>query len=157
MYTTAPFTTLTEITGEPSLTVYVSSANTRGQGLGQLNIGLVELTPDGSGHEFSHERVGLVGLGPKPQAIRIPLSIASQRIDPGDRLMLTITSSDAAVALPAPGPDPFFINHDARAPSFLTIPIVPVNRKPPPGAPPSGVSYTDNPLKAICQTLGLPC
>jgi len=157
VYTTAPFTTLTEITGEPSLTVYVSSANTRGQGLGQLNIGLVELTPNGSGHEFSHERVGLVGLGPKPQAIRIPLSIASQRIDPGDRLMLTITSSDAAVALPAPGPDPFFINHDARAPSFLTIPIVPVNRKPPPGAPPSGVSYTDNPLKAICQTLGLPC
>jgi len=59
--------------------------------------------------------------------------------------------------LPAPGPDPFFINHDARAPSFLTIPIAPINRTPPPGAPPSGVSYTDNPLKAICQTLALPC
>jgi len=157
VYTTAPFTKTVEITGEPTLTVYVSSSNAQSHGLGQLNIGLSELTSNGSAQEFSHARVGLVGLGPKPIAIRIPLSIASRRIDAGNKLMLSIASTDLAEALPAPGPDPFSVVHDARAGSALTIPIAPIGRTPPPGTPPTGVSYTQDPVKAICDTLGLPC
>jgi len=68
-----------------------------------------------------------------------------------------ISSSDTLIAFPAPGPDAFYINHDARWPSSLTIPIAPISRTPPSGAPPSGTSYTDDPLKAICETIGLPC
>jgi len=157
VYTTRPFTTTTEITGEPVATIYVSSANATSMGNGQLNIGLSELTPDGSAHEFAHERIGLIGLGPKPVAVRIPLSISGHRIAAGSRLMFAIASSDLAEALPAPGIDPFYVHHDRNAPSSITIPIAPINRIPPPGAPPTGVSYTDDPLKAICSTFNLPC
>ena len=68
-----------------------------------------------------------------------------------------IASSDVAEAFPAPGIDPFYVHHDRNTPSSITIPIAPINRHPPPGTPPSGVSYTDDPLKAICTTLNLPC
>jgi hypothetical protein len=157
VYSSAPFTTKTEITGEPWATIYVSSANAHSAGNGQLNIGLSELSPNGSAHEFSHARVGLIGLGPKPVAVRIPLSISARRIAVGNRLMLAIASSDLAVALPAPGTDPFYVHHDSNAPSFITIPIAPIGRTPPPGQPPTGVSYTDDPIAAICTTLNLPC
>ena len=157
VYMSSPFTTTTEITGEPVATFYVSSANVSGQGLGQLNVGLSDVDAKGNATEFSHERLGLIGLGPRPVPIRIPLSVSGHRIPPGDRLMLVVASSDTAVAFPAPGPDAFYINHNAAEPSSITIPIAPVSRTPPPGAPPSGVSYTDNPLKAICETIGLPC
>lgn len=157
VYLTTPFASMTEITGEPTATFYVSSANTNGRGLGQLNVGLSDVDPQGNAVEFSHERLGLIGLGPKPVPVHMRLSLSSRRIVAGHRLMLVIASSDTAVVLPAPGPDPFYINHDAGAPSSLTIPIAPINRVLPPGAPPSGVSYTQDPLKAICETLGLPC
>jgi predicted acyl esterase len=157
VYSSAPFTTKTEITGEPWATIYVSSANAHSAGNGQLNIGLSELSPNGSAHEFSHARIGLIGLGPKPVAVRIPLSIAARRIAAGNRLMLAVASSDLAVALPAPGTDPFYVHHDRTAPSFITIPIAPIGRTPPPGQPPTGVSYTDDPIAAICTTLNLPC
>jgi predicted acyl esterase len=157
VYMSAPFTTTTEITGEPAVTFFVSSANTSNQGLGQLNVGLSDVDASGKASEFSHERLGLIGLGPTPIPVHMRLSVSSHRIPPGHTLMLVVASSDTAVAIPAPGPDPFFVNHDARAPSSLTIPIVPVSRIPPPGLPPSGVSYTDDPLKAICETFGLPC
>jgi ABC-2 type transport system ATP-binding protein len=156
-YTTAPFTTATEITGEPWATIYVSSANAQSKGNGQLNIGLSELSPNGYAHEFSHARIGLIGLGTKPVAVRIPLSVSGHRIAAGSRLMLAIASSDLAEAIPAPGTDSFYVHHDAVAPSFITIPIVPIGRTAPPGQPPTGVSYTDNPVAAICTTLNLPC
>jgi ABC-2 type transport system ATP-binding protein len=157
VYTTPPFAETTEITGEPSATIYVSSANAQSSGNGQLNIGLSELAPDGSAHEFSHARIGLTGLGADPVAVHVPLSIASHRIDAGNALMLVITPSDIAVALPAPGIDPWYVHHDAAAPSSIALPVVPVDRTTPPGQPPSGSSYTDDPTGAICGALNLPC
>ena len=99
----------------------------------------------------------LIGLGPDPVAVHVPLSIASHRIDAGNALMLVITPSDIAVALPAPGIDPWYVHHDAAAPSSIALPVVPVDRTPPPGQPPSGSSYTDDPTGAICGALNLPC
>jgi hypothetical protein len=71
--------------------------------------------------------------------------------------MLSITSSDLFVAFPAQGIDAFYVNHDANAPSSIVVPFVPVDRVPPPGAPPSGAGFTDDPLGAICTALSLPC
>jgi hypothetical protein len=34
---------------------------------------------------------------------------------------------------------------------------VPVDRVPPPGNPPSGAAFTDDPMGAICTALNLPC
>ncbi len=50
---------------------------------------------------------------------------------------------------------PFIAGLDT--PASGTLPLPPLGRVAPPGAPPSGVSYTDDPLKAICETLALPC
>ena len=157
VYATEPFAETAEVTGQPSATIYVSSANAGSRGAGQLHIGLAELAPDGSAHEFSHARIGLTGLGPAPVAVNIPLTVASHRIDAGNRLMLAITPSDVAVAFPASGTDPFYVHHDAAAPSSITIPFVPVDRVPPPGDPPSGAAFTEDPLGAICEALSLPC
>jgi len=71
--------------------------------------------------------------------------------------MLPVASSDLFVAFPARGVDAFSVNHEANAPSAITVPFVPVNRVPPPGAPPSGAGFTEDPLGAICTALTLPC
>ncbi len=157
LYRTAPFESAAEITGEPWATIVVSSTNASSAGTGQLNLGLSELAADGSSHEFSHARIGLTGLGPTPRAVRVPMSISAHRIDPGSRLVLTIASSDVAVALPAPGLDPFFVHHEVDAPSWLSIPMVRVGRPQPPGMPPTGAAYTTDPAGAICDTFDLPC
>ena len=157
VYATSPFASKAEVAGQPVATIYVSSANTSSKGTGQLHIGLSELSPDGSALEFSHARIGLYGLGPSPTAVTIPLTVASQRIDPGNRLMLSIASSDLFVAFPARGIDAFYVHHDANGPSSVTIPFVPVDRVAPPGTPPSGAGFTDDPLGAICTALSLPC
>ncbi|MGH7823246.1 MAG: CocE/NonD family hydrolase C-terminal non-catalytic domain-containing protein [Candidatus Binatia bacterium] len=159
VYESGVFADTTEITGEPVATIWVSSANadSPGAGTAQLNVGLSELFPDGSAHEFSHARIGLSGLGSTPVPVVARLSVASHRIDAGNELMLVIASSDATETLPAPGVDPFYVHHDAGAPSSITLPIVPVDRTPPAGDPPSGTAYTDDPLGAICTVLGLPC
>ncbi|MGH2726742.1 MAG: hypothetical protein ACRDKS_07170, partial [Actinomycetota bacterium] len=68
-----------------------------------------------------------------------------------------ITPSDVAVTFLARGLDPFFVHHDANAPSAITIPLVPVDRVPPAGDPPSGAGFTEDPLGAICEALSLPC
>jgi hypothetical protein len=99
----------------------------------------------------------LYGLGPALTAVTIPLTVASQRIDPGNRLMLSITSSDLFVAFPARGTDAFYVHHDANGPSSIAVPFVPVDRVAPAGAPPNGAGFTDDPLGAICTALSLPC
>jgi predicted acyl esterase len=157
VYTTEPLAQTTEFTGQPSATIYVSSANAASEGEGQLHIGLSELGPDGSAHEFSHARIGLTGLGPTPVAVPIALTIASHRVDAGNRLMLTITPSDVAVAFPARGLDAFYVHHDAGVPSSISLPVVPIDRVPPAGDPPSGAGFTEDPLGAICIALSLPC
>jgi predicted acyl esterase len=157
VYSTPPFDATAEIDGQPVATIFASSANAASKGTGQLHIGLSELSPDGSAQEFAHARIGLFGLGPTPQAITIPLTVASRRIDPANRLMLSITSSDLFVAFPAQGIDAFYVHHETANPSSLTVPFVPVDRVPPAGEPPSGAGFTDDPLGAICTALSLPC
>lgn len=155
VYRTAPFAETTEITGSPIATVYVSSDTPGGEG--QLHLGLYELAPDGSAHEFTHARIGLTDLGAEPVQVTIPLTVASHRIDAGNRLMLAISSSDIAVTLPFHGLAPYFVHHDLAAPSSITFPVVPVDRPQPAGAPPSGAGFTEDPLGAICTALNLPC
>lgn len=157
VFQTEPFARTAEVTGEPVATIFVSSSNADSAGKGQLNLGLAEIAPDGSVQEFSHARIGLADLGPKPRAVRVPLSIAGHRVDAGSRLMLTITSSDVADAMPAPGVDPFFVHHDARTPSRIAVPFAPIDRRPPAGEPPMGAAYTSDPIGAICAVFGLPC
>ncbi|MGH2785166.1 MAG: CocE/NonD family hydrolase [Actinomycetota bacterium] len=155
VYATSPVTETMEVTGGPTATIYVSSPTEGAEG--QLHIGLSELEPGGSAHEFSHARIGLTGLGPDLVAVTIPLTIASHRVDAGNRLMLSISSSDVAVAFTARGLDPYFVHHDAVSPSAISVPLVPVDRIPPVGEPPSGAGFTEDPLGAICQALSLPC
>ena len=157
VYATTPLATTMEVTGQPFARIYVSSTNAASEGSGQLHLGLAELEPNGSAHEFSHGRIGLTGLGPTPVAIDIPMSVSSHRVDQGNRLMLSITSSDVFVIFPDHGLDPYYVHHDAAAPSAVFVPTVPVGRVPPPGAPPSGSGFTEDPLGAICQALRLPC
>lgn len=157
VYSTAPLAATMEVAGLPSARVYVSSANAASKGSGQLHVGLAELTPEGDAQEFAHGRIGLTGLGPAPVAVDIPLTVSSHRIDKGNRLMLSITSSDVFVIFPDHGTDDYFVHHDAAAPSAIFVPVVPVGRTPPAGAPPSGAGFTEDPLGAICQALHLPC
>lgn len=157
VYATPPLDETMEVTGLPTATIYVSSANASGNGNGQLHMGLSELTPDGSVHEFTHARIGLSGLGPAPVAISVPFTVGSHRIDAGNRLMLAITSADIAVTFPARGLEPFYVHHDASAPSSISFSVVPVDRVPPAGDPPSGAGFTEDPLGAICTALRLPC
>jgi predicted acyl esterase len=157
IYTSKPLAATMEITGWPSATIYVSSSNASGAGDGQLHIGLSELAGDGSAFEFAHGRIGLTGLGPTPVAVTIPLTVASHRVDPGNRVMLSIAASDVAIAFSARGLDAFYVHHDASAPSSISLPVVPVDRDPPPGDPPSGAGFTEDPLGAICTALSLPC
>jgi pimeloyl-ACP methyl ester carboxylesterase len=154
VYATEPLVAPLEVTGEPAATIYVSGA---AGGEGQLHVGLAELEPNGSAHEFAHARIGLTGLGPESVPVTLPLTTASHRIDPGNRLMLVIASADVAVTFPARGLAPFFVHHDIAAPSTIALPVVPVDRTPPAGDPPSGAGFTEDPLGAICQALNLPC
>lgn len=157
VYLTGSYDETIEITGEPSATIWVSSANPASEGAGQLNLSLSEVTPDGSAHPFSHGRRGLSGLGPQPVAVIIPLSVSGHRIAKGSTLMLSITPSDVTIALPARGADPFYVNHTTAAPSSITLPLAPVTRTPPPGNPPSGAAFTDDPVGTLCTASGLPC
>jgi predicted acyl esterase len=157
VYATTPLANTIEITGEPTTTFWVSSSNAAAQGVGQLHVFLSEVSPDGSVTTFSQAVRGLRDLGPQPRRVTIPLSLAAHRVDSGNRLVLSIAPSDVLVVIPAHGPDPFFVGYGGATPSSLFIPVVPVNRTPPPGQPPAGAAYTDDPLGAICDALGLPC
>jgi predicted acyl esterase len=157
LYRTPAMKQTMEVTGQALARIFVSSGNARGKGTGQLHLGLSEVTPDGSVLEFAHARIGLRDLGQTPMPVDLAFTIASHRINKGNRLMLSVASTDIGVVFPAQGIDPFFVHHDAGAPSSITIPVVPVDRVPPAGNPPSGAGFTEDPLGAICTALNLPC
>lgn len=157
VYLTAPFEETMEVSGLPVASIFVSSANPDGEGQGQLHIALSEVSADGSVTEFARNRRGLRTLGSDPVEVSMPLTVSDHRIDTGNRLMLTITPSDALEALPARGADAFFVHHDARAPSSVRLQFAPTDRTPPSGLPPSGASFADDPLGTICTALRLPC
>lgn len=155
-YATAPLKSAMEVTNIPKLTLWVSSANQAGEGRGQIHASISELPADGSPIEIAHGRVGLRKLGPRPRKVTIPLSVSDYRLPRGSRLMLTLMGSDLFARMPTFG-DALFIHHGRGAASSLTLPLAPINRIPPKGKPPSGVSYTDDPAGTICSTFSLPC
>jgi predicted acyl esterase len=155
-YATPALKSTWEVTNVPEVSLWVSSANQQGDGRGQIHATLSELRPDGSMVEFAHGRVGLRGLGPRARKVIVPLSVSGYRIPRGSRLALAITASDAFAVMPTAG-DPLFVHHGRGAPSFLNLPLAPLNRVPPKGKPPSGVSYADDPVGTICSTFSLPC
>jgi predicted acyl esterase len=158
LYASDPDETRTiEITGLPTLHVWVSSSDASGGGRGQLHVALSEITPDGQVTEFARNRKGLTGLGLDPVEIEMPLTISGHRIDPGNRLLLSITPSDAAQVIPEAQTDSLFLHHDTAHPSRLVVTTIDPDRTPPAGTPPGGASFTDDPLGAICAGLGLPC
>jgi predicted acyl esterase len=157
VYMTPPSTETMEITGLPSARLWVSSANAASKGTGQLHVFLSEVAADGSVHTFSQTRIGLTDLGPTPVAITVPLTVSAHRVDAGNRLMMSITPSDVGVVIPARGTDPFYVHHSSAAPSSITVPLAPVDRTAPPGEPPSGAAYTDDPIGALCEAFDLPC
>ncbi|MGH2728146.1 MAG: alpha/beta fold hydrolase, partial [Actinomycetota bacterium] len=75
VYATQPVNETMEVTGQPTATIFVSSASA--SGTGQLHLGLAELKPNGPAQEFAYARIGLSGLGPEPVAITIPFTVAS--------------------------------------------------------------------------------
>jgi predicted acyl esterase len=156
-FMTHPAPETLEIAGLPQVTLWLSSAGAAGEGVGQVHVALSEVMPDGSRFEFARNRRGLTGLGPVPSAVAFPLTVSSHRIDPGNRLMVTITPSDATVTLPFVSADPFFVHHEAAHPSRIVVPLAPVDRVPPAGALPTGPAFPGDAVATICQALGLPC
>lgn len=153
----APTTETVEITGVPSASLWLSSSNDDDQGRAQVHVSLAELTPDGQVHEFARARRGVTGLGSEPTELTLMFNATAIRIEPGNRLMVAITSGDAAVSLPAWSADSLFIHHDTDHPSSVVVPTVPVDRVPPEGAPPSGASFAEDPFGTICSFFGQSC
>lgn len=156
-YLGAPVAATVEHTGVPEAAVWVSSSNPTGEGRAQLHVALSEVTADGDVREFARARRGLRGLGATPTEVRLRFNAVSVRLEPGSRLLLSITRSDAAVALPDPGTDLLFVHHGGTSASGLTMPVVPADRIPPEGTPPTGASFLDDPLGTICSFFSAPC
>lgn len=157
VYASGPAGETMEITGLPEVSLWVSSSNTGGNGKAQLHVALAELDADGSVTEFARNRRGVRDLGPEPVLVELPLTVSAHRIDPGSRLLLTITPTDPGEAQPFLTTDTTFVHHEPGAESRLSLPLAPVNRTPPPGEPPSGPAFPDNAIGAICAAFGLPC
>ncbi len=157
-YQTEPATALVEITDLPVVTLWVSSANGSGDGLGQLHVALSEVAGD-TVTEFARSRIGLAELSGEPREIVLPLSVSSHRIDPGSRLLLTITPTDPGQTLPALTLDSFFVHHDAAHPSSVRFATIDPERTLPPsaGEPPSGPAFPADAVEVFCGVLGLEC
>jgi hypothetical protein len=156
-FLTAPATTTIEITDLPRATLWISSSNEQGHGRGQIHAALYEIGTDGSVTEFSRGTRIVTDLGPTAKPFSLSLTVSDHRIEPGNRLMLSIMASDALKAVPSASGDSIFIHHGQGASSALIVSLAPVGRRAPAGSPPSGSSYTSDPLGAICEAFSLPC
>jgi predicted acyl esterase len=154
-YQSPPAGTLMEITGEPALHAWLSTPD--GGAYGQVTVALEEVAPDGTVTQFARIRRGFADLSSTPTEKVIPLSTASWRIDPGNRLQLTIIPTDVFEATPALTNRGIVISHGPRTPSRLELPTVDPNRVPPAGEPPTGASFTADPVGSLCTALGIPC
>lgn len=157
VYVTEPLASTTEVTGLPEARVWVSSSNTAGEGAGQIHVALAEVDPSGRVVEFARGRRGARGLGAVAREVVVPLTVSDHRIDAGNRLMLSITPANAGEALPAETADSLFVHHDAQAPSSIRFETAPIDRAPPPGNPPSGAAFAEDPTGSICSALRIPC
>jgi DNA-binding transcriptional LysR family regulator len=154
-YRSARAGSLTEITGTPVAHLWLSTPD--GGSYGQVTIALEEVDSEGTVTQFARIRRGFSDLSATPTEKVIPLSTSSWRIDPTHRLQLTVIATDIAQALPALTNRSVVISHGPKAPSRLEVPTVDPNRALPPGAPPSGTSFTADPGTTLCSALGLPC
>jgi predicted acyl esterase len=154
-YETAPFTSLTEITGLVRLQLWLSTVD--GGPYGQLTASLEEVAPDGTATQFGRVRRGFADLSGTPTARSFPLSTASWRIDPGNRLRLTITVTDVAEAAPHVANRGMVISHDRRMASRIDLPLVDPDRTPPAGEPPAGASFAADPVAGLCDAFGADC
>jgi predicted acyl esterase len=154
-YQSPPAGALTEITGGPVLHVWLSTPD--GGAYGQVTVALEEVAPDGTVTQFARIRRGFADLSATPTEKVIPLSTASWRIDPGNRLQLTIIPTDVFEATPALTNRGIVISDGPRTPSRLELPTVDPHRVPPAGEPPTGASFTADPGGSLCSALGLPC
>jgi predicted acyl esterase len=128
-----------------------------GNGQGQFHVSLAEVSAQGEVTEFARNRRGTVDLGTTPAPIELALTVSSHRIDPGNRLMLTITASDAAEVIPFVSPNAIFVHHDSTNPSLVVVPTVSIDREQPTGSVPSGAGFTEDPLGTICEAFGQDC
>lgn len=156
-YLGEPATATTEVTGEPSVTLWVSTATTAGTGNVQLHVSLSEVTAAGEVREFARARRGLSGVGAEPVAVRLRFNATSFRLEPGSSLLLAITASDAGVAVPSASVGTVVIHRGAGFPSSVSVPTVPVDRALPAGEPPSGASFAEDPFGTICSFFGADC
>lgn len=151
----AAYSALTEITGLPVLHLWLATPD--GGAYGQVTVALEEVAPDGTVVQFARTRRGFSDLTAQVTEHVIPLSTASWRIDPGNRLQLTITATDVFEATPALTNRGLIIGHGPSTPSSLLLPIVNPHRVPPAGPVPSGASFTADPVGGLCAGLGIPC
>jgi predicted acyl esterase len=145
-----PATDLTELTGD--LVVRLSLSTPDGGQYGQVTIALDEVTPDGTATQFARVRRGFSDLSSEPSERVLPLGTTSWRVEPGNRLRITITTTDVFEAAPALSNRGLGIG-----PGAVLLPVVDPNRVPPPGEPPSGSSFTADPVSTLCTALGVDC
>ncbi|MEY2590027.1 MAG: type transport system ATP-binding protein [Acidimicrobiaceae bacterium] len=154
-YRSEPLSALTEITGLPVAHLWLSTPD--GGAYGQVTIALEEVAPDGTTTQLGRMRRGFSDLSAVPTAKVIPLSTASWRIDPGNRVQLTITATDVFEATPALTNRGIVVSHGPDAPSRVELPVVDPTRVAPDGVPPAGSSFTADPVGGFCAALAIPC
>jgi predicted acyl esterase len=157
VYLSSPFTRRAEIAGAPMVRLWVRSSNAAGAGQAQLHVALAAVSPSGQVTELARSHRGYRHLGPRAIPVAFPLTVASARLSPGMRLMLEITPTDVAVSVPFATADTATVVHDRAHPSAVQVPFAPVDRRPPPGAPPTGPAFPQDATSAVCAGLGLPC
>jgi predicted acyl esterase len=154
-YRSEPVGTLTEITGLPVAHLWLSTPD--GGAYGQVTIALEEVAPDGTITQFARTRRGFADLSSQPAEKVLPISTASWRIEPGNRVQLTITATDVFEATPSLANRGIVVSSGPRAPSRVELPLVDPTRVAPPGDVPTGSSFTTDPVAGLCGALGLPC
>lgn len=157
VYLTAPLRRPMEVEGQPTISLWIQSSALTGHGRAQLHVALDVVSPDGTVTEFARDHRGFRDLGAKPVAVGFPLTVSSARLPAGSRLMLQITPTDVAVSLPFATADTVTVLHDARYPAMLRLPLAPINRRAPRGAPPTGPAFPQDAVAAVCKGIGLPC
>ncbi len=154
-YESEPFTELAEITGLQVLRLWLSTPD--GGAFGQVTVALDEVAPDGTSTQFARVRRGFANLTATPTERVIAVGTSSWRIDPGNRLRLTITATDILEAEPALSNRGIVVSHGSDTPSRMLLPHVDPFRTPPAGDPPSGSSFAADPITTLCAALGADC
>lgn len=85
------------------------------------------------------------------------MSTASWRIEPGNRLQLTVTATDVFEATPSLANRGIVISHGPETRSRVELPVVDPYRVLPASDAPTGASFTADPVGGFCAALGLPC